>query len=95
VEDIGFLHDFMDEYAFVEKCFYPWKTFRISPYGDVYSCSIDVAFGNVRDQSVIDIWNNEAYQTFRRALKKRRLFPKCAKCCALNNEFWKYLPTIG
>ncbi|MBY0276187.1 radical SAM protein [Candidatus Binatia bacterium] len=84
-----------DEYAFVEKCFYPWKTFRISPYGDVYSCSIDVAFGNVRDQSVIDIWNNEAYQTFRRALKKRRLFPKCAKCCALNNEFWKYLPTIG
>jgi len=84
-----------DEYAFVEKCFYPWKTFRISPYGDVYSCSIDVAFGNVRDQSVIDIWNNDAYQTFRRALKKRRLFPKCAKCCALNNEFWKYLPTIG
>jgi len=84
-----------DEYAFVEKCFYPWKTFRISPYGDVYSCSIDVAFGNVREQSVIDIWNNEAYQTFRRALKKRRLFPKCAKCCALNNEFWKYLPTLG
>ena len=56
-----------DEYAFVEKCL-PWKTFRISPYGDVYSlCSIDVAFGNVRDQSVIDIWNNDAHQTFRRA----------------------------
>lgn len=84
-----------DEYAFVEKCFYPWKTFRISPYGDVYSCSIDVAFGNVRDHSVREIWNNEAYQTFRRVLKKRRLFPKCAKCCALNNEFWKYLPTLG
>jgi radical SAM protein with 4Fe4S-binding SPASM domain len=84
-----------DEYAFVEKCFYPWKTFRISPYGDVYSCSIDVAFGNVRDQSVKEIWNNQAYQTFRKALKKRRLFPKCAKCCALNNEFWKYLPAIG
>ncbi len=84
-----------DEYAFVEKCFYPWKTFRVSPYGDVYSCSIDVAFGNVRERSVKEIWNNEAYQTFRRALKKRRLFPKCAKCCALNNEFWKYLPTIG
>jgi radical SAM protein with 4Fe4S-binding SPASM domain len=84
-----------DEYAFVEKCFYPWKTFRISPYGDVYSCSIDVAFGNVRQSSVKEIWNNDAYQVFRRALKKRRLFPKCAKCCALNNEFWRYLPTIG
>ena len=83
-----------DEYAFVEKCFYPWKTFRISPYGDVYSCSIDVAFGNVRDASVAEIWNNQAYQTFRKALKKRRLFPKCAKCCALNNEFWKRLPAL-
>ena len=84
-----------DEYAFVEKCFYPWKTFRISPYGDVYYCSIDVAFGNVRDKSVKEIWNNDSYQTFRRTLKKRRLFPKCAKCCALNNDFWRYLPAIG
>ena len=81
------------EYAFVEKCFYPWKSFRINPYGDVYSCSIDVDFGNVREQPFSAIWNNDAYQTFRRTLKERQLFPKCAKCCALNNEFWRYLPT--
>ncbi len=81
------------DYAFVEKCFYPWKSARVNPYGDVYSCSIDVDFGNVRQAPFSKIWNNDAYQTFRRTLKNRQLFPKCAKCCALNNQFWRYLPT--
>ena len=81
------------DYAFVEKCFYPWKSARVNPYGDVYSCSIDVDFGNVRKAPFSKIWNNEAYRTFRRTLKERQLFPKCAKCCALNNQFWRYLPT--
>jgi radical SAM protein with 4Fe4S-binding SPASM domain len=81
------------DYAFVEKCFYPWKSARINPYGDVYSCSIDVDFGNVREAPFSRIWNGPAYKTFRRTLKQRQLFPKCAKCCALNNNFWRYLPT--
>jgi radical SAM protein with 4Fe4S-binding SPASM domain len=81
------------EWAFVEKCFYPWKSARINPYGDVYSCSIDVDFGNVREKPFSAIWNGDAYRTFRRTLKERQLFPKCAKCCALNNQFWRYLPT--
>jgi radical SAM protein with 4Fe4S-binding SPASM domain len=81
------------DYAFVDRCFYPWKSARINPYGDVYSCSIDVDFGNVREAPFSAIWNNEAYRTFRRTLKERQLFPKCTKCCALNNQFWRYLPT--
>jgi radical SAM protein with 4Fe4S-binding SPASM domain len=80
------------DYAFVEKCFYPWKSARINPYGQVYSCSIDVEFGNVREAPFSKIWNNEAYRTFRKTLKVRQLFPKCTKCCALNNQFWRYLP---
>jgi radical SAM protein with 4Fe4S-binding SPASM domain len=81
------------DYAFVDRCFYPWKSARINPYGDVYSCSIDVDFGNVRVAPFSKIWNGKAYQTFRRTLKARQLFPKCTKCCALNNQFWRYLPT--
>src|SRR5262249_48048332 len=93
------------EWAFVEKCFYPWKSARINPYGDVYSCSIDVDFGNVRDKPFSRIWNNDAYRTFRRTwtpdahrtfrrrLKERQLFPKWAKCCALTTQFWRYLPS--
>jgi radical SAM protein with 4Fe4S-binding SPASM domain len=82
------------DYAFVERCFYPWKSARINPYGDVYSCSIDVEFGNVRTAPFSRTWNNTAYRTFRQTLKARGLFPKCTKCCALNNQFWRYLPAI-
>jgi len=82
------------DYTFVEKCFYPWKAARINPYGDVYSCSIDVDFGNVREAPFSEIWNNDAYRTFRKTLKAHRIFPKCTKCCALNNAFWNYLPAV-
>jgi len=81
-------------YSFVDKCFYPWKSARVNPYGDVYSCSIDVAFGNIREASFSRLWNGEAYKVFRRTLKQHRLFPKCAKCCALNNDLWGRLPAI-
>ncbi len=81
--------------AFVDKCFYPWKSARVNPYGDVYSCSIDVSFGNIREASFRDIWNGESYRVFRRTLKKHRLFPKCCKCCALNNVLWSHLPAFG
>jgi len=88
-------HRFQDpDHTFVDKCFYPWKSARINPYGDVYSCSIDVDFGNVREAPFSEIWNNEAYRTFRKTLKTRRIFPKCTKCCALNNTFWRYLPAF-
>jgi radical SAM protein with 4Fe4S-binding SPASM domain len=86
-------HD--EKYTFVDKCFYPWKAARINPYGDVYSCSIDVAFGNIREAPFSTLWNGEAYQVFRRTLKDHRLFPKCSKCCALNNELWNHLPAFG
>ena len=83
------------KYSFVNKCFYPWKAARINPYGDVYSCSIDAAFGNIREAAFSQLWNGEAYQIFRRTLKAHRLFPKCSKCCALNNELWNHLPAFG
>jgi radical SAM protein with 4Fe4S-binding SPASM domain len=82
-------------YTFVNKCFYPWKAARVNPYGDVYSCSIDVAFGNIRETPFSQLWNGEAYKVFRRTLKAHRLFPKCSKCCALNNDLWNHLPAFG
>ncbi len=82
-------------HANVDKCFYPWKSSRVNPYGDVYSCSIDVAFGNIREAPFSQIWNGEAYRIFRQTLKYQRLFPKCTKCCALNNDLWGRLPAIG
>jgi radical SAM protein with 4Fe4S-binding SPASM domain len=81
-------------HSYVETCFYPWKAARVNPYGDVYSCSIDVAFGNIRQAPFSQLWNGEAYQVFRRTLKQQGIFPKCTKCCALSDRLWDQLPHI-
>ncbi|HEV8439991.1 MAG TPA: radical SAM protein [Methylomirabilota bacterium] len=81
-------------HAYVQTCFYPWKAARVNPYGDVYSCSIDVAFGNIRKKSFSRIWNGDAYRLFRRTLKQQGIFPKCTKCCALSDRLWDQLPRL-
>jgi MoaA/NifB/PqqE/SkfB family radical SAM enzyme len=80
--------------AYVQTCFYPWKAARVNPYGDVYSCSIDVAFGNIRQKPFQEIWNGDAYRLFRRTLKEQGIFPKCTKCCALSDRLWDQLPRL-
>jgi radical SAM protein with 4Fe4S-binding SPASM domain len=84
-----------DRQAYAEKCFYVWNHARINPYGDVYACGpISISMGNVAEQPLKQIWNNDEFKKFRVALRDRRLFPKCAKCCALSNTAWKYLPVV-
>jgi MoaA/NifB/PqqE/SkfB family radical SAM enzyme len=82
-------------HAYVQTCFYPWKAARVNPYGDVYSCSIDLAFGNIRQAPFSRLWNGEAYRTFRRTLKQQGIFPKCTKCCALSDRLWDQLPRVA
>ncbi len=79
-------------FTFANKCFYPWRALRINPYGDVYPCSMGIKMGNVKSDNIKSIWNGKNYQKFRQSLKDNKLFPKCSKCCALNNKVWNYLP---
>jgi MoaA/NifB/PqqE/SkfB family radical SAM enzyme len=83
-----------DSFNFVNKCFYPWYTMRISPSGTVYPCSLSVPLGDVRAKSLGDIWNGQEYVAFRRELKAKRLFGQCTKCCALHDQLWNYLPAV-
>jgi hypothetical protein len=50
--------------------------------------------GNVTQQRLATIWNNEQFRDFRKLLRGHRLFPKCTKCCALNETAWRYLPAL-
>jgi radical SAM protein with 4Fe4S-binding SPASM domain len=56
-------------------CPYPFAHFRIASNGDVVSCSRDLqhksVLGNLRHQSVEEIWNGEKFQNFRQALFDR------------------------
>jgi radical SAM protein with 4Fe4S-binding SPASM domain len=83
-----------DNYSFVDKCFYPWFATRIDPFGNVYPCSMSIKLGNIKTDTLPNIWNNKKYTQFRRSLRKNGLFPKCKKCCALENRIWNYLPRM-
>ena len=64
------------------KCNQPWRTMRISPYGDVYPC-LNYYIGNVRHNSLNHLWNHHNYSTFRGLLKQQSLFKACIGCCKM------------
>ncbi len=63
------------------KCGLPWSTTRISPYGDVFPC-LNYRIGNVKEQSLLRLWNNGAYRRFRRVFQKE-IVPACTGCCKM------------
>ena len=64
-------------------CFSPWLFATISPYGDVYPC-LQLKMGNIREESLEDIWNGDIFQRFRNRIE-RVLYPRCRRCCYLGN----------
>lgn len=60
-------------------CRSPWNTLIISRTGDAYPCWL-VKVGNVREQPLRDLWNNERMRQFRKRCRKQ-LFPLCPGCC--------------
>lgn len=67
------------------RCYVPWLEAEILPSGDVTPCSDrpDLIMGNVKQMRFRDIWNNDRYQQFRRAMRQDGLFPYCSRCCGL------------
>lgn len=84
------------KYSIANKCFAPWYSCRIDPYGNVYPCSLSISMGNIRESNMRDIINGDKFVSFRKRLKENRLFPFCNKCCVLysHNSFWNCLPKI-
>lgn len=67
------------------RCLAPYYMVLILPNGDVATCRDhpDFVAGNIREQPLFEIFNNERYRRFRRVLKKEGLFPICSRCCGL------------
>lgn len=69
------------------KCVAPWFQIDVMPNGDVVTCRDfpDFVTGNVKESSILDIYNGEKHRAFRRALKscKNGVFPICSRCCGL------------
>lgn len=70
-----------------KKCVAPWFMVDIMPDGSVATCRDhpDYVAGNIKHDSLVNIYNNEKYRAFRQAIKscEKGLFPVCARCCGL------------
>lgn len=71
-----------------DRCRIAWGAILVKAGGDLMFCPdewmSDFKIGNVRDQPIKEIWNNEKAQKFREELYKHKLFPACARCCVIN-----------
>jgi radical SAM protein with 4Fe4S-binding SPASM domain len=68
------------------RCVMPWLATELMPNGDVAFCRDypDYIIGNITEDSIVNIFNNERAQKFRQLLKDEDgLFPICARCCGL------------
>lgn len=70
-----------------KRCLAPWFQVDIMPNGDVVNCRDfpDIVMGNIRETPLLDIYNNEKFRAFRRALRSAPdgVFPLCSRCCGL------------
>lgn len=64
------------------RCFYPFFGGRITYDGKVHFCPfIRVEMGDLRRESLTEIWNNRRFVALRRELLEHGIFPVCRRCC--------------
>ena len=70
-----------------KKCVSPWFQLDVMPNGDTVTCRDfpDFVTGNIKESSILEIYNNEKHRKFRQALKScdNGVFPICSRCCGL------------
>lgn len=66
------------------ECRNAWNTLIIGRQGNAYPCWIQKV-GNVREQSLKELWNNAAMRGFRQTCQKK-LFAMCPGCCFLDHK---------
>jgi len=67
-------------HPFKELCTAPWTRMRLLADGKFEPC-LHYVVGNVVDQPLWELWNGDRMRRFRRAVRRARLFPACARCC--------------
>ena len=72
----------------LDNCPVAWQTIRVESDGNVIFCPDEwignYKIGNVKKNSIAEIWNGELAQKFRNSLNEDGLFPACSRCCVLN-----------
>ena len=68
-----------------EKCVSIYSAVEIDSNGDMSPCRDyhDFVVGNVKEQTVTQLWNSAPYVDFRQSLSSKGLMPACNRCCGL------------
>ena len=65
-----------------KPCKFPFSNTFITPEGNVYPC-LSEKIGNVKENSIKEIFNKPNYCCFRKNLKVSKVFGACQMCCEL------------
>lgn len=81
-------------------CTRPFRNMNIDWQGNVLLCCQDyhgtVKFGNVKDRSVVDLWNSDALNVYRvKLLAKDRRIPICDQCDYNGGVYQHNVPQVS
>jgi radical SAM protein with 4Fe4S-binding SPASM domain len=68
-----------------DRCVSIFSAVEINSNGDMSPCRDyhDFVIGNVKEKTITELWNSEAYMKFRKSLSEKGLMPVCTRCCGL------------
>lgn len=68
-----------------DRCLSIFQVVEINSNGDLSPCRDyhDYVVGNIKEKTITELWNSEAYRKFRRSLATEGLMPVCSRCCGL------------
>lgn len=68
-----------------QRCTEAWSTVYLRPDGDIIACPyMERPMGNIRRQTLREIWNGEPYRKLRQGLVSRDFCTECRSCCGFN-----------
>lgn len=66
------------------RCISPWVVGYVFPDGEFRPClNLSYSYGNIKQEKLSRLWNNEKALNYRRCLKKNKIFPACVRCTEL------------
>jgi radical SAM protein with 4Fe4S-binding SPASM domain len=68
-----------------DRCISIYQVVEVNSNGDLSPCRDyhDYVVGNIKEQTISELWNSPAYRDFRRSLSTQGLMPVCSRCCGL------------
>ncbi|NLI82592.1 MAG: radical SAM protein [Deltaproteobacteria bacterium] len=68
-----------------DRCISIYQAMEVDSNGDVSPCRDyhDYVVGNVKEATLMELWNSPAYVRFRQSISREGLMPVCSRCCGL------------